>query len=58
MKERNRGVNKERVTRDGKPNDPIGKLVKATPSKDVKEVPPLVEEDLEENRDHPEKQSC
>jgi hypothetical protein len=36
VEERNGGVNKERVTRDKRPNDPIGYLEKNSPSNNPK----------------------
>ena len=53
MKERDGGVNEERVRRGEIADDPIGGLEKETSKDYAEKLRPLVEQDLEQNGDEP-----
>lgn len=57
MEKGNGGVNEERVTRDEKSNDPVGKLEEASTGHNRKQLGALVEQYLEQNREGPQEQS-
>lgn len=56
VEERNGGVNEERVPREPKADDPVGRLVKATASDDTQQLLALVENYFEPNRHEPKHQ--
>lgn len=57
VEKRNRGVNKQRITRDQKPDNPVSYLVKTGAGDDQEKLFTLVEQYFEQNGDQPEKQS-
>ncbi|KAE8077461.1 hypothetical protein FH972_016022 [Carpinus fangiana] len=56
VEERDGGVNEERVPREPKANDPVGRLVKATAGDDTQQLLALVENYFEPNRHEPKHQ--
>lgn len=49
MEQRNRGIDKERDTRDEKSNEPVGYLEEESSSNDPKELSALIEQNLKPN---------
>jgi hypothetical protein len=56
VEERDGGVNEERVPREPKADDPVGRLVKATAGDDTQQLLALVENYFEPNRHEPKHQ--
>lgn len=56
MEERDGGVDEERVPREAKTDDPVGRLEKATASDDPQQLLALVENYFEPNRHEPKHQ--
>lgn len=56
VEERDGSIDEERIRREAKADDPVGRLKKATASEDTEELLPLVEYYFEQNRNEPQHQ--